>query len=104
MQRSITYSIRSITSRANVNALGGIGEKPRLRVGSNRCRCAQCGRFFGSVTGFDKHQQRAPDGNARCLSENEMCGRGMVQGAAGWWYATTATWAPKETNRDGVDQ
>lgn len=64
----------------------------RLRVGSNRCRCGACGRFFGSVTAFDRHQRLAR-GDLRCLTDDEMRARGMVRGAAGWWYATAATWA-----------
>ncbi len=92
------------SSPVNVEALEGIEEAPRLRAGSNRCQCARCGRFFGSVTAFDKHHRRIRDGNVQCLSDNEMWGSGMVQGATGWWYATAATWGPKETNCNGADQ
>ncbi len=103
MTYSTTTSSAAAAFSANVNPPEGIEEAPRLRVGSNRCQCVQCGQFFGSVTGFDKHQQRTRDGNVSCLSSDEMWRKGMVQGPTGWWYASTATWAPQETDCDGAN-
>jgi len=70
------------------------GSDPKLPVGSNRCRCSGCGRYFSSVASFDAH--RLGDGESRhCLSEPAMRARGMVVNEKGYW--ATSAW-------DGVAQ
>lgn len=54
---------------------------PVLTIGTNRCQCSGCGRFFGGVSAFDRHQKIAKDGSAICLDPAE---RGMVY-RSGWW-------------------
>ena len=30
---------------------------PKLKIGTRRCQCAGCGRFFGGARPFDDHQR-----------------------------------------------
>lgn len=82
----------SATPALNLSPSGGSAELLWLRPGSNRCRCAVCGRFFGSVTAFDKHQ-RTGSGDVQCPTKDEVRTRGIVRSSACWWYASVATWA-----------
>ena len=60
------------------------GSDPKLPIGSNRCRCSGCARYFSSVASFDAH--RVGDGDARrCLSDREMTSRGMAINEKGYW-------------------
>ena len=40
---------------------------PTLTIGTGRCRCAACGRYFRGVGGFDTHQRLAEGGRLVCL-------------------------------------
>lgn len=50
---------------------------PQLPYGTNRCRCAGCGRYFGGADGFDRHRV-----NFRCLDPATM---GLSLNMAGYW-------------------
>lgn len=39
---------------------------PMLPVGTGRCKCCGCGRYFTSVSGFDRHQILRDDGSVIC--------------------------------------
>jgi hypothetical protein len=58
-------------------------EAPRLRVGSSRCQCAACGRFFGGVVGCDLHQVLV-NGEVVCLGDDDLRRRGLRL-SKGWW-------------------
>lgn len=62
-----------------------------LRPGSNRCQCAGCHEFFGSVSAFDRHRVGKPGVDRRCRSEFEMFARGMSRSDAGLWITETRT-------------
>ena len=54
-------------------------------LGEKRCQCPACGQFFNRVSTFDKHRVGAYDGNRRCLSPDEMSGKGWALNSAGFW-------------------
>lgn len=55
---------------------------PMLPVGSNRCKCVGCGRYFGGVSGFEAHQRVAKSGDVECRDPAEV---GYVVNEAGYW-------------------
>jgi len=50
------------------------------RLSNSRCQCAGCEQVFGATSTFDKHRR-----GGRCLSPDEMRGRGMTQDDIGVW-------------------
>ena len=44
---------------------------PRLPTGSNSCRCAACGHYFGGVRAFEMHRD-GPAGERHCLATSGM--------------------------------
>jgi hypothetical protein len=60
---------------------------PLLPVGSNRCLCGGCGRYFSSVSAFDRHQTAAKDGTNAC---HDPATRGLVDDGRYWG------WPPSE--------
>ena len=54
---------------------------PELTVGTGRCRCAACGRSFGGVRAFDRHQRLTAGGRLVCREPSTL---GMVE-RGGWW-------------------
>lgn len=58
------------------------GSDPMLPIGTARCQCSGCDRYFSSVGAFDKHRREG-----RCLSEAEMTERGMLVNARGYWVS-----------------
>jgi len=77
------------------NAMGASAgvKKPKnpLPVGSAHCQCSGCSRLFRSAHGFDKHRFEG-----RCLTEEEMRGKGMEPNEEGLWRG-----APKERGGGG---
>lgn len=69
---------------------------PRLTVGSARCYCSGCGRWFGGVVTFDLHQRVARDGAPICLDDQTLRAAGLrLRG--GWWVRAPpalARWRP----------
>jgi len=56
------------------------------------CECSECGRHFGGLTGFDRHQivmtgepGYDPDYDWRCGSDAELTARGLHMDRAGLW-------------------
>lgn len=50
---------------------------PRLRLGTNYCCCAECGRYFGGVAGFERHRVAFT-----CVDPAYF---GLSQDARGYW-------------------
>lgn len=75
---TVTAGIVDATSRGGVD--------PMLPVGTNRCQCSGCDRYFSSVGSFDKHRREG-----RCLTEAEMLARGMLVNARGYWVGSEFT-------------
>jgi hypothetical protein len=59
---------------------------PRLPFGSRFCRCSVCGKYFNSAYPFDLHRTGHPE-QRRCLTDEEMVGRGMLLNAKGYWIS-----------------
>lgn len=62
------------------------------RLTGARCQCAACGEPFNSVSVFDRHRRgtrsdESPHRGRRCLTTEEMTGRGWRRNAAGFWIA-----------------
>ena len=55
---------------------------PMLPLGTNRSRCMACGRYFSTVSNFDKHQRIRKDGRPECRDPETV---GLVLGDAGYW-------------------
>jgi hypothetical protein len=63
---------------------------PELGLGTNSCECTDCGEFFNSVYGFDKHRVFAvPDvedwDTRTCLTPAQLRARGWLKNARGFW-------------------
>lgn len=59
----------------------------RPRLTGSRCQCADCGKYFGSVRGFDRHRVGKFDNPAkrrRCLTLVELLARGWDRDARGF--------------------
>lgn len=59
------------------------GSDPMLPIGTARCQCSGCDRYFSSVGSFDKHRR-----DGRCLTPDEMAARGMLVNARGYWISS----------------
>lgn len=57
---------------------------PELRVGSRRCQCHGCNRYFNSVSAFDMHQQLKGNRYSPVLVCHDPAELGMVE-IDGWW-------------------
>lgn len=57
--------------------------QPILR--GDRNQCAGCGAFFNSTHAFDKHRVGEHGIDRRCLTADEMHGKGMVLRDDGFW-------------------
>lgn len=65
------------------------------------CACRACGERFNSVAGFDMHRVGVHGVDRRCLTPEEMRGRGMSEGARGWVTAAMpAMWPVNGAARD----
>jgi hypothetical protein len=74
-----------------------MGEKPPdfLQCKQYRCQeevampkslCRGCNQTFTSLSAFDMHRTgKFERKKRRCLTEQEMLARGMVQNAKSWW-------------------
>jgi len=60
--------------------------KPRLA--GARCQCAVCGKYFNSVSTFDRHRVgnfKDSGRNRRCLAVAELWAKGWSTNSAGFW-------------------
>jgi len=59
-----------------------------LRLGSARCHCPTCHHTFNSISSFDRHRvggYQSGGSGRRCLSPEELRGRGWSQNKKGFW-------------------
>jgi hypothetical protein len=64
------------------------------------CRCSECGRTFGGLTGFDLHRRdivRDPY-DWRCATDAELLALGLSPDGKGWWRQP----GPRSTPRRGT--
>lgn len=59
---------------------------PRLPPGTRYCKCPACGRFFGGVSGFDRHRV-----NAACVDPASV---GLELNARGYWVRNGSNSTP----------
>lgn len=55
-----------------------------MKLRGDRCQCSGCGKYFNSTAAFDKHR-RGEMTARKCLTEQEMTGKGMERNSAGFW-------------------
>lgn len=55
--------------------------------GNGGGHCTGCHESFNSGTAFDKHRHQDGD-TRRCLTGDEMTGKGMATNGRGWWVAS----------------
>lgn len=60
-----------------------------------KCECRACGESFGGESAFNRHRvgefsMTPPNYGRRCLTEQEMAGKGWFRNAAGRW--STSAW------------
>ena len=65
-----------------------------MKVGNRRCQCSRCGKYFNSVSAFDKHWITR-DGERTHLETAEMENIGMATNKAGYWI--TEPWCGLES-------
>jgi len=61
------------------------------------CQCAECGRTFGGLTGFDAHRRdvvKDPYG-WRCATDAELEAKGMRLSVRGWWVRQDGRSTPR---------
>ena len=56
----------------------------KLPIGSNKCKCAACGEYFGGVRGFDQHRVGDYPDRA-CLDVSGMEKAGLTLNDKGYW-------------------
>jgi hypothetical protein len=80
------------------------------------CRCAECGRTFGGLSGFDLHSiAEHPGGTAysgrcgcsnwwpRCATDAELEQRGLHLSAKGWWTRSDGPWGQRLSTQTAVE-
>ena len=62
---------------------------PMLPQGSDKCRCTDCGLYFNSTHGFEKHRVgKVGTADRRCLTIGELQARGWSQNRTRHWITT----------------
>lgn len=61
------------------------------------CRCAECGRTFGGLSGFDLHRVGVTKDpyDWRCATDAELVGRGLSLSGKGWWVRQDGRSTPR---------
>jgi hypothetical protein len=54
-------------------------------LSGDRNQCQGCKAYFNSVKAFDKHRTGKHGVDRRCLTEDEMLGKGMSVNKDGFW-------------------
>lgn len=55
------------------------------RLTGSRCFFRGCGEYFNSVRSFDRHRAWASPVAQRCLTHEELVGKGMSVNSSGFW-------------------
>jgi len=59
-----------------------------LKVSGSRCQCRACDEYFNSSFAFDKHRIGEHGKNRRCMTTDEMLGKGMERNKALFWVSS----------------
>jgi len=57
---------------------------PKLPLYSNFCKCAACGKYFGSVSGFDRHRRSKAEFRA-CQTKDALLAKNWFLDEKGYW-------------------
>jgi len=58
-----------------------------MKLSGDRNQCQGCKTYFNSTFAFDKHRRGEHGIDRRCLTQEEMAGKGMALNAAGFWIS-----------------
>jgi hypothetical protein len=59
-----------------------------MTLHGDRNQCQGCKAYFNSSFAFDKHRTGEHGKDRRCLTADEMAGKGMSKNAAGFWISS----------------
>ena len=59
-----------------------------MKLTSSRNQCGGCKKYFNSNSAFTKHRTGKHGIDRRCMTDEEMIGRGMFINNAGWWVGS----------------
>ena len=59
-----------------------------MKLSGDRNQCRGCGAYFNSTFAFEKHRTGEFSKDRRCLTSDEMAGKGMSKNAAGFWISS----------------
>jgi hypothetical protein len=65
-----------------------------MKLGSSRNQCGSCRQYFNSNSAFELHRHGQHGVDRRCMTADEMTGRGMAVNAAGYWVSELFTKLP----------
>lgn len=60
----------------------------KRKLKGNHCQCARCGKYFNSLSAFDKHRTGPFTHNVlsrECMFTEQMIAKGMAENAKGFW-------------------
>lgn len=60
-----------------------------MKLSGDRNQCQGCKSYFNSTFAFDKHRRGEHGLDRKCLSIDDMRGKGMSTNAAGFWITST---------------
>jgi hypothetical protein len=60
----------------------------KRRLTGDHNQCAGCEKYFNSSNAFDKHRTGEHGKDRRCMSTEEMTGKGMATNKGGWWVGS----------------
>jgi hypothetical protein len=56
-----------------------------MKLGKQRNQCPGCDQYFNSNVAFEKHRTGKHGVDRRCMTPEEMTGKGMLINHAGFW-------------------
>ena len=59
-----------------------------MKLSGDRNQCQGCNLFFNSTFAFDKHRTGEHGIDRRCMTVDEMEGRGMGKNTSGFWISS----------------
>lgn len=68
-----------------------------MKLTGQHNQCRGCGEYFNSNYAFDKHRTGKHGVDRRCMTPEEMMGKGMLKNAGGWWISSAK---PKEVEHE----
>jgi hypothetical protein len=96
----------TMTSTEPRMSVKAIPHDPMLPRDTDRCRCMSCGLYFNSTYAFGEHRVGGweEDGtHRRCLTLEELRGRGWQQQPAGHWLPRKMTASGLHALRPAAD-